>query len=811
MGYILFLIESPGKVEKLTHVLGDKYKVMATVGHIMDLDSKTMSVDIKNNFTPTYIESPDKTVVIDKMRKVAQKADSIIFAADEDREGEMIAWSAAKILKIANPIRVTYNSITKEEILKSLEKPRIIDQALVDAQKSRRILDRLVGYEISPLLLKILKITNLSAGRVQSVVARLIVDREKEIISFFQKDISSIFKFSGEFMIKEKFNATLYHQGTISEKDNNDEDEINEDNDLNDSKKGIVKITKQDKAVALMEKFKKATFVVGDITEKTGTRTASPPFTTSTLQQEASRKLGYAIKRTMSVAQALYEAGYITYMRTDSTNLSTEALQNIGMYIKKHYGEEYHKSTQYTSKSKNTQEAHEAIRPTDVNVVDKLSGKKIGNDEIKLYNLIWKRVVASQMSPAKIKKVHIHIKISTTNTFEFVSEIESIVFAGFLKVYNISNIEEDNNEKPTTVLSKIPKTGEIVEMIEINGNQTYQKPPMRYNEASLVNKLDPKNLNIGRPATYASIINKIQERCYVKKSDNEGVVKQASTIILNTARTLSLRNETITLGKETNKIAPTELGTTVTNFLVENFPEIMDYKFTSHMEDKLDDVANGTQQWVSVMKEFYERFHPIVEKIKKNEKELVKKNTRSLGIYPTTKEEIVVTLARYGPVVKMKKDKKYVYAPIKEPLMQATITLEDAIKLFEYPKLIGKHEAVDILLNRGQYGHYLTYNKEKISIGERTEISLEEAVQEINKRKEKFLWTGSDGKKNYKVLNGPYGVYVNVSGVGKSVNVKLPADVDVKILTIEKIQELINTRYATKKAYRPRKKYTKKE
>lgn len=812
MGYILFLIESPGKVEKLTHVLGDNYKVMATVGHIIDLDPSKMSVDFKHDFEPTYIEIPDKLQVIDKIKKAAAKADDIYLAADEDREGEMIAWSVAKILKLDKPKRVTYNSITKDEILKAVKNPRTIDQSLVNAQKSRRILDRIMGYELSPLLLKVLKITHLSAGRVQSVVTRLIVDREEEIKKFFDNDIPSVFKFAGVFKTKETYNAILHHISKDKKKEKqdveeDDEKETNDDDNIKDSKSGVVKIISQSKAEKLMYLFKKSHFTIGNITEKSVTRHASPPFTTSTLQQEASRKLGFAIKRTMSAAQSLYEAGYITYMRTDSTNLSNEAIGMIGKYIVETYGKEYHKSTQYAAKNKNTQEAHEAIRPTNVKTVDDLKGKKIGNDEFKLYNLIWKRSVASQMAPAIINKVTVHTLISETDEYAFLSEIETIKFPGFLKVYNITNIEEEN-ESSTTMMLKIPKIGQEVELVNINSSQTYQKPPSRYNEASLVNKLDPKNLNIGRPATYASIITKIHEREYVKDINVQGVEKNSVTIILTPERKIETNKMTIIIGNETNKIVPTSLGIMVTKFLVDNFPEMMDYQFTSHMEDSLDEIANGSLNWVKVMNDFYDRFHPIVEKVKKETKELVKKNIRIIGKHPETNQEIVATIRRYGPVVEMKKDSKYIRAPIKEPLTLETITLNDALKLFEYPKLIGKYEGVDILLNRGKYGHYITYDKEKISIGDETDITLDQAITAIKERKSKFLWEGADNGKIYKILNGPYGVYVNISGKGmkKATNVKLPKDINIGELTIEKLKDIITERYATKKTYRGKKK-----
>lgn len=805
MGYILFLIESPGKIEKLTHILGDGYKVMATRGHILDLDKKKMSVDFTDNFTPTYVPLPDKIEVIQTIRTAAKKASSVILAADEDREGEMIAWSVAQVLGIKKPLRVTYNAVTKDEVVKAIKNPRDIDQNLIDAQKSRRILDRIVGYETTPILSKVFNMFELSAGRVQSVVARLIIDKEAEIVSFFAKEIPSVFKFSGDFKIKEKFNATLYHLGK-TEKSDNDND------DVSDSHTGLVKVSKETTAKDIMELFKKAEFKVGDIVEKLTSRNPSAPFTTSTLQQEASRKLGMSIIRTMQSAQRLYEAGYITYMRTDSTNLSKEALVSIGKYVETTYGKEYRDTAQYAAKTKNTQEAHEAVRPTDVNVVDNLKGKGISNDEIRLYNMIWKRAVASQMSPAKLKRTLIQINISTTKNYIFVAETEVIVFDGFLKVYNLQNIENEDTEQ-TATLSKLPKKGESVDMINITGTQSYQKPPSRYNEASIISKLDPKNLNIGRPATYGPILAKIRERKYVEDGDNSGVEKKSTVYAIDAKRKLKSATNNIVIGKDTNKLRPTELGKMITNFLVENFPEFMDYKFTAHMEEQLDEIASGNIKWIKVLKDFYKRFHPIIENIKEHSKELSKKNEKIVGIHPKYKTEIIATFGKFGPLIKMKKDKKLVYAPIKPPLTIETITLKDALELFEYPKLLGQYKEKDILLNRGKFGHYLKYDEINVSLGEETTITLKDAIDKINEKikanKEKYLWTAEDDVKTYQIINGPYGLFVAITPkkVGKKYNVKLPTDVDIKSMTVDKIKEIINVQFSKKKrTFKPKKK-----
>lgn len=823
MSYTLFLVESPHKAETLTKILGSKYKVMATVGHMMDLDPSKMSVEIDNDFKPIYINNSDKTEVIAKIKAASKKADNIIFASDPDREGEMIAWGTAQILKVKNPVRVTYTEITKTAILEAIKHPREIDMALVDAQKTRRILDRIVGYEISPLVVKVLSIPHLSAGRVQSVVARLIVDKEMEIKEFMSKELPAVFKFSGDFTYeKDILHGILYNSNASDDdekqskkdkkgKDKKDKQEkINEDedDDININDKSIVKIPSLNKAKDLMKLFSTAKFNVNDISEKMTTRNPPPPFSTSSLQQASSNKLGFNVKRTMSAAQNLYEAGYITYLRTDSVNLSEDALKMIGDFVVSKYGKKYHRYVQYKSKSKNTQEAHEAIRPTDINVVDDLKGKKINNDEIKLYSLIWKRAVASQMSPAQIKQINVHIGISNCKQYEFISKSEVVEFAGFLTVYNIEDVEKNETEI-TTVLNKIPKKKTELFINEIIGKQTYQKPPSRYNDGSLVNKMKPENLNIGRPATTQSIITKIQERGYVRKGDVEGIDKDVMTLTIDSDKKISTKTETIKYGKETNRFIPTELGISVNDFLMKYFTDIMNYQFTSEMEEKLDDIAEGSKKWLKVMKEFYKDFHPTVEKFKIEAVELSKKNKRNLGKHPTTGEDIVTALGLYGPIVKMKRDKKYVSAPIKKPLTIENITLEDAVKLLKYPKSIGMYKENEILLQKGSYGYYLKYNGENMALGETSDINLEDAIKKIQENDAKYLWKGDDEKNIYKILNGEYGVYISVSNKKKTFgrqrarNIKLPKDVDVKKLTLGDIQEIVAN-------WKPRRRYAKK-
>lgn len=809
MSYTLFLVESPHKAETLTHILGKDYKIMATVGHMMDLDPSKMSIEIDNNFKPIYINNKDKTDVIAKIKAAAKKAKNIIFASDPDREGEMIAWGSAHILGVKNPVRVTYTEITKKAILEAIKHPRDIDMDLVDAQKTRRILDRIVGYEISPLIVKILSIPHLSAGRVQSVVARLIVDKERDIKEFMSNELPAVFKFSGDFNYeKDVLHSILYNTSTT---ENTPEEKVKDDDDDDEAQtndKGIVKIPALNKVKELVEKLCDAKFSIGDIIEKMSNRNPSPPFSTSSMQQASSNKLGFNVKRTMSAAQNLYEAGHITYLRTDSVNLSEDALKSIGDFIEKTYGKKYHRQMQYKSKSKNTQEAHEAIRPTDVNVIDQLGGKKIGNDEIRLYALIWKRAVASQMTPSHIKQINIHINISNCKQYDFVSKSEVVEFAGFLKVYNIDDVEKQDSEG-VSMIKNIPIKKSIVTINEIIGKQTYQKPPSRYNDCSLVNKMKPDNLNIGRPATTQSIITKIQERGYVVKGDVDGIEKTVISLVIDSKKKVSTKNDVIMYGKETNRFIPTELGITVNDFLMKYFPDVMEYKFTSDMEEKLDDIAEGNMKWLKVMKEFYKDFHPTVEKIKVESVELSKKNKRVLGKHPTTNEDIVTAIGQFGPIVKMKREKKYVSAPIKKPLTIATITLEDAIKLLEYPKFIGTYETNEILLQKGSFGYYLKYAGENIALGEVSDISLDDAIKKIKERDAKYLWKGSDDRFNYKIMEGKFGTYISASNKKKTfrkqkaLNVKLPKDTDIKKITLPDVQKLIV-------AWKPHRKYAKK-
>lgn len=799
---ILLFVESPAKIKKIEGLLGKNYKVLASVGHIIDLDPKCISVDIANNFKPNYIINNDKIDVVKKLSSNAKQAAEILIATDEDREGEMIAWSIAFILGLKDPKRITFNSITKKALTDAVKNPRQIDYNLVNAQKARRILDRIVGYELSPLLFKNFGQFNLSAGRVQSVVARLIVDREDEIKKFMSEELKSFFKFKSNFIEKtvtgtnkvKPFIANLYDlEGVSSE---------------GFYKGSPSKIDGETAARKFLEECMPAKFTVIYVFDKKRTQGPSPPFTTSTLQQEANRKMGFSGKRTMMSAQRLYEEGYITYMRTDSVTLSEEALDDIQQYVINTYGDNYYRRVEYKSKSKNTQEAHEAIRPTYIDTVKLECQGKIGYDEIKLYNLIWKRTVASQMAPAIFDVTSIQISISKLKQYFFMTNIENLSFPGFLIIYNaVNKAEEDSEDKEETEEEndetecsknkniKIPKQGTELNVLQMDGIQEYLKPPGRYNQASLIDKLDHKNLNIGRPATYVSIIDKIVSREYVKIADCEG--KEVNSLTLSWIPPDDEIKEEISnvvLGKEKNRYIPTDLGKMVTYYLIQNFPKIMDYKFTASMEEKLDDVASGDLVWYEVLKEFYDDFHPTVMDIKCKKPEIEEKYTKLLGCDPNTGFEIYATLGKHGPMYKLIcKPGKPKFAPIKEPLTLETATLENAIKLFEFPKEMGVYEKKKLFLHTGEYGFYLVHGQNKYSVGDNKTITFDEAIEVIKSKQKKDLVTFETTNKTFSVLEGPYGKYIRITDLKtkKSINVSLPKDENIDELTLDRINEIL--------------------
>ena len=716
----------------------------------------------------------------------------------------MIAWSIAYVLGIKKPKRITFDSITKTDLLKSIKEPREIDYNLVDAQKGRRVLDRIVGYELSPLLDKQLGQRNLSAGRVQSVVTRLIIDRENEIKKFMSGDLASFFKFKGTFFENNKSKSIITNLYNL---ESTTKDKL--------FKGDQAKIESEQESKNFLKKCMESKFIVNGIFEKTATRGPAPPFTTSTLQQDASRKLGFNVKRTMDAAQKLYEEGYITYMRTDSVNLSKDAMENIKKFVVEKYGANYYRAVEYKAKAKNVQEAHEAIRPTDAFTNNIIEKGKIGSDEIKLYMLIWKRTIGSQMKPAEYNVTSIQISISKDNKHFFMTEIQNLTFLGFLIAYGVTlnnnkiaeadeagednEGEEDHDE--TSEINKnitIPKVGTELKVNNIQGTQEYNKPPSRYDEASLVKRLDPKDLNIGRPSTYATIINKIIMREYVKKTDLAGVEKDILTLTwAGSAKEINEEKGKITLGKEKNKFVPTHLGIMVTNFLIAYFSKIMDYKFTASMEDKLDEIAAGEIKWYKVMKEFYDEFHPLVLKVLQSKTIIEDKYTRVIGKDPETGIDIIATMGKYGPMIKIcVSASKCKYAPIKEPLTIETITLDDALKLFEFPKELGKYEKKKVLLNKGQYGYYITVGESKDKLKfpvDDPDISLEDVIEKIKEKEKYKLGTFKGEGKLYEILEGPYGKYIKITDTKtkKKTNVKLPEGTDIATLTVDKIKEII--------------------
>lgn len=789
---ILVIVESPGKIAKLEKILGKGYKVAASIGHIIDLAPKNMSIDLKT-FTPKYIPimhgRTNAKKTIDNLKKLASKSKEVIIATDKDREGEMIGWALAKELNLKNPKRIVFTSITEEDLKDAISKPGKIDMKMVEAQKARRMLDRIVGFEISPLLWKNIQ-AGLSAGRVQSVVVRIIIDRENEIKKFLAKGDVSHFKVISEFKSGKKIFESQLHE--IGKKMNGP----------------LAKLDNEGKSRDLLKKCSQSKFNVADIVDSTRKRNAPKPFTTSTLQQDASSKMGFSSKRTMMAAQKLYEAGFITYMRTDSSDLSADALNQIEKFVKKEYGDDYFQLNTKKKKSKGkTQDAHEAVRPTKIKV-QTVSGKKLSADSIKLYTLIWRRTVASQMSPAVYDVTAIKIGISKVKKYFFQTKIENVKFEGWLKVYNV---DEDDDKNSKNLGIKVPDKGAELKYHQICSQQHYERPVGRYSNSSILNKLDPeKGLGIGRPATYATIIDKIIERGYVKMDDVPGVEKEAVMLCLK-GKIIKETIDIVSVGADNNKFVPTSLGFLVNDYLMENFSKIMEYEFTAKMEETLDGIAEGKEKLKTVMDRFYNRyFHPLVEEANQKKKLLKDKLTRKLGKDPKSGSEIISRMGRYGPVVeKIVTKSKSVYAPIKDPLTLENVTLKDALKLFKYPIVLGQHEGKDVELKKGKFGFYVQWEKEKFSV-ENDKITLKEAVKKIKERLKAQLatFTNPEKKKKYMVIDGPYGPFIqitNINGKGRKTNIKLPEETNIDKLTLDKVEKIIDEYYKN-----PKKRFRKK-
>ena len=752
----LVIVESPNKAETIEKYLGKDYSVMSSRGHIRDLKTKDISIDFTKNYAPIYEVPADKKKLIAELKKKVKESDMVWLASDEDREGEAIAWHLAEVLglDIKETKRIVFHEITKDAILNALKNPRNIDIDLVNAQQARRVLDRIVGFELSPILWKKIK-PSLSAGRVQSVAVRLIVEREREIQNFKAES-------------NYKIVALLTDANGVELK-------------AELSKRFATKKEAQD----FLEKCKDASFTISDVVTKPAKRTPAPPFTTSTLQQEAARKLGYSVSQTMMIAQKLYESGKITYMRTDSVNLSNLALNAAKFAIASFAGEKYSKVRQYATKSKGAQEAHEAIRPT--NLADAtIEGTK---QEKYLYELIWKRTIASQMADAELEKTTITIELDNSNE-TFVATGEVLVFDGFLKVY----MESKDDEEEDSSLNMLPafKSGEKLEYKRIDCTERFTQRPARYTEASLVRKLE--ELGIGRPSTYAPTISTIQNREYVEKTDREGIKRNYNSLVLEKGIITEQVNEEV-YGAEKSKLFPTDIGAVVNDYLVENFKSIIDYNFTAQVEKDLDKIAEGQEKWESIIDNFYKDFHKTIEdsSSKKTER---KAGERLLGNDPKTGKPVYVKIGRFGVVAQMgdaTDNDKPTFASLKTNQSLETITLEEALELFKLPRVLGELEGKEVKVAVGRFGPYIAYNGAFCSLPKTYDplsVTLAEAEELLKAKQEaeanKVVKTFAEDA-SMQLLNGRYGVYL----CKDKTNYKLPKDCTPEALTYEDCVKII--------------------
>jgi DNA topoisomerase-1 len=762
----LVIVESPAKAKTIEKFLGKDFRVVSSFGHIRDLAKKNLGIDIKNNFEPDYEIPKEKAKVVSELRKAAADSKNIWIASDEDREGEAIAWHLASVLKLdlLTTKRIVFHEITSEAISNAIENPRKVDMNLVNSQQARRILDRLVGFEISPVLWKKVQ-PSLSAGRVQSVAVRLIVEREREIISFKSEPafrITAIFTIdsvNGE-------NATLRAEASRRFPD-------------------------EKEALKFLELCKNSKYSIASITIKPGTRSPAPPFTTSTLQQEAYRKLGFSVAQTMAVAQKLYEAGKITYMRTDSTNLSNLALVKSREMITSEFGEKYSKTRQFKTKSKGAQEAHEAIRPA---YLDNPATAGSQNEK-KLYELIWKRTLASQMADAIIEKTTISIDMNNSPvTFQANGEV--IKFDGFLRVYTESS-DQENSDEDRYVIPPVTK-GMPLAYNNIIATQKYTLPPSRYTEASLVKKLE--ELGIGRPSTYAPTISTIQNRGYVSREDRPGEKRQIKIITLHDGK-FANSTKTEVNGKEKSKLFPQDIGMIVNDFLIENFSEIVDYNFTAEVEEQFDEIALGKLKWTGMIEKFYSPFHKtITSTLEKKER---KTGVKVLGNHPETGEPVTVRMGRFGPVAQIGdsgNEEKPRYASLSKNQLLETITLDEALNLFRLPRSLGEYDGGEMVVGIGKFGPYIRFKSKFFSLKKGVDdpyiVTFERAVEIILEKNE------NDKKKVLKdfgdimLLNGRYGPYL----VKDKQNYRLPKGTDAEKLSKEDCSKIIENSDKTKKS-----------
>ena len=756
----LVIVESPAKAKTIEKFLGKDYKVESSFGHIADLPSKELGVDVEGDFKPKYQVSKDKKDVVKKLKDLAKKAELVWLASDEDREGEAIAWHLAETLALDNEKtrRIVFSEITKKAINKAIENPRSIDYNLVDAQQARRVLDRIVGYELSPVLWRKVR-GGLSAGRVQSVAVRLIVERERDIQQFTPQ---ASYRVDAEFITADgsSFRAKLPKN-----------------------------FTSKTEAEDFLNKNLGASYRVSDLEKKPVKKSPAPPFTTSTLQQEAARKLGFSVSRTMSNAQRLYEAGLITYMRTDSVNLSNEAKQGAEEAIVTSFGTQYSKPRNYKGKSKGAQEAHEAIRPTNF-ANHNVNAER---DQSRLYDLIWKRAIASQMSEARLERTNVKIKVDSSQTVneQFVANGEMITFDGFLKVYLEGS--DDENVEQSGLLPELKVADSLANKF-ITATQRFTRPPARYTEASLVKKLE--ELGIGRPSTYAPTISTIQNRNYVEKGSVDGAERSYTQLILET-NSIKEKNLSERVGSDKGKLVPTDIGTIVTDFLVNHFESILDYNFTAKVEESFDDIAEGKENWREMMKDFYKGFHPQVEDVSENAER--ESGERILGEDPKTGRQVSVRLGRFGPMVQIgtsEDEEKPQFASLGPDQQLSSITFEEAMSLFQLPKALGHYKDEEVEVNNGRFGPYVRFGKKFVSLPKGVDplsVELDEAITYI-KEKEKadapiYMYQGLDVTKG----KGRFGPFIKWDNMFINVNKKYDWDnlseEDIVTLIEDKIQK----------------------
>lgn len=751
----LVIVESPAKAKTIEGYLGKDFTVTSSYGHVRDLPKGDKAIDIKNGFLPTYEITSDKKEVIKQLKKLAKEAETIYLASDDDREGEAISWHLKEALDLndLNTRRIVFREITRKAIENAIQNPRGIDIDLVNAQQARRILDRLVGFELSPILWKKIK-TGLSAGRVQSVAVRLVVEREREVEKFASESsfrVTALFDLGSGRVLKAELGKKLKTEAEARD---------------------------------FLEKCKGAEYSIKNLEKKPTKRSPAPPFTTSTLQQEASRKLGFSVIQTMTVAQKLYESGKISYMRTDSLNLSEEAIHGSTNEIKSAYGNDFVQNRKYKTKSESAQEAHEAIRPTD------FSAHTVGGDrnEQRLYELIWKRAIASQMADAQIEKTIATIGISTTDeTLTATGEV--IKFEGFLKVY-IESTDEDDEEEAKGMLPPL-KVGEVLILKEMTGRETFSRPPARYTEASLVKQLE--EMGIGRPSTYAPTITTIQKREYIIKESRDGKERKYRELVLAKDQ-ITDKTGTEIYGTEKMKLFPTSLAMVVNDFLVSHFPNVIDFSFTAKVEKEFDEIASGKVKWQAMIEAFYGKFHTRVENTEKVDRSEVG-SSRELGIDPASGKKVTVRLGRFGPVAQIgenTEDEKPRYASLKKDQLMENVSLDEALELFKLPREVGVFEDQPMIAAVGKFGPYIKHNNQYFSLGREFDpmtVSAEEAIEVIKSKREaeaNRLIKQFQENPDVQVLNGRFGPYIKF---GKQ-NVKIPKGKEPKELSYEECVEL---------------------